>query len=153
MYGFNGRTVQPLEVAVPPGYRNSTSRSQTSSSIVGSSSGIGAVLSQLYDGKEHVVAYACRALHKAERNYSVTRKELLAIVNFTSHFCQYLLGLKFKLHTDHHSLTWLTHFKKPEGQLAHWLEKLAVYTLRFSIVLVVNILIQTLSPATLIMRL
>jgi len=33
MYGFNGRTVQPLEAAAPPGSRNSTSRSQTSSSI------------------------------------------------------------------------------------------------------------------------
>jgi len=33
MDGFNGRTVQPLGAAAPPGYRNSTSRSQTSSSI------------------------------------------------------------------------------------------------------------------------
>uniref|UniRef100_A0A1X7UKX1 Integrase catalytic domain-containing protein n=1 Tax=Amphimedon queenslandica TaxID=400682 RepID=A0A1X7UKX1_AMPQE len=62
-----------------------------------SNSGIGAVLSQLYDGKEHVVAYASKALHKAERNYSVTRKELLAIVNFPSHFRQYLLGLPSSL--------------------------------------------------------
>lgn len=33
MYDFNGRTVQPLEAAAPPGYHNSTSRSQTSSAI------------------------------------------------------------------------------------------------------------------------
>ena len=28
------------------------------------------------------------------------------------------------LRTDHGSLTWLWKFKNPEGQLAHWLEKL-----------------------------
>jgi len=33
MYDFNRRTVQPLEAAAPPGHRNSTSRSQTPSSI------------------------------------------------------------------------------------------------------------------------
>lgn len=90
-----------------------------------SNSGIGAVLSQLYDGKEHVVANASRALHKTERNY---RRNCWLLSSFTSHFHQYLLGRKFKLRTDHHSLTWLTNFKKPEGQLARWLEKLAEYT-------------------------
>ena len=64
-----------------------------------SDSGLGAVLSQIHDdGKEHVMAYASRSLSKAERNYSVTHRELLAVI---SHFRQYLLGVKFKLHTDH----------------------------------------------------
>ena len=52
-----------------------------------SNQGIGAVLSQ-----EHVVAYASRVLSKAERKYSVTRKELLAVVSFLHHFRPYLLG-------------------------------------------------------------
>ena len=43
-------------------------------------------------------------LSKAERNYSVIRCELLAVVTFVSHFCQYLLGTTFILHTDHNSL-------------------------------------------------
>ncbi|KAL9952832.1 hypothetical protein ACROYT_G040145 [Oculina patagonica] len=43
-------------------------------------SGLGAVLSKVQGGKERVIAFAARALTKAEKNYSTTRKELLAIV-------------------------------------------------------------------------
>uniref|UniRef100_A0A1X7VQ17 Reverse transcriptase RNase H-like domain-containing protein n=1 Tax=Amphimedon queenslandica TaxID=400682 RepID=A0A1X7VQ17_AMPQE len=98
--------------------------------IDASNEGIGAVLSQCKDGKEHVIAYASQSLTRAERNYSVTRRELLAVVTFTGHFRQYLLGHQFLLRTDHHSLTWLTNFKNPEGQLARWLEKLAEYSFK-----------------------
>jgi len=63
----------------------------------GSDTGIGAVLSQIYqDGSEHVIiAYASRTLNKAERNYCVTRKELLTVVTFMEHFRQYLVGRNF----------------------------------------------------------
>ena len=70
------------------------------------------------------MAYASRLLSKTERCYSVTRKELLAVVVFLNHFRQYLLGRKFILRTDHGSLVWLHNFKEPEGQLARWLERL-----------------------------
>jgi len=68
------------------------------------------------------VAYASRLLSKSERRYSVTRKELLAVV-FLNYFRQYLLGKKFTFCTDHGSLVWLCNFKENEGQLARWLEK------------------------------
>ena len=41
---------------------------------------MGAVLSQLQDDKERVYAYAASALSKPKRNYSTTRKELLALM-------------------------------------------------------------------------
>ena len=44
---------------------------------------IGAVLSQVQDGREVVIAYGSRRLTKSERNYCVTRQELLAIVWFS----------------------------------------------------------------------
>jgi hypothetical protein len=91
--------------------------------------GIGGVLSQIQDnGQEKVVAYASKALTKAEKQYSVTRRELLAVVTFTAHFRQYLLGNSFTIRTDHGSLAWLRNFKQPTGQLARWLEKLEEYS-------------------------
>ena len=89
--------------------------------------GIGAVLSQVQDGEERVLAYASRALSKPERNYCVTRRELLAIVHFTGYFRHYLYGTHFKVHTDHGSLRWLYNFKEPEGQVARWIERLNTF--------------------------
>ena len=98
-----------------------------------SDSGIGAVLSQTNEkGEEHVISYASRLLTKTERNYCVTRKELLAVVTFLHHFRQYLIGTNFVVRTDHGALTWIQNFKSPEGQLARWLEKLQDF--EFSIV-------------------
>ena len=96
-----------------------------------SDTGIGAVLSQVQDGKEHVIAYASRTLTKAERNYRVTRRELLAVVTFLQHFRPYLLGAPFTIRTDHGALAWVQKFKEPEGQIARWVQKLQEY--QFSI--------------------
>ena len=87
--------------------------------------GIGAVISQEEGGMERVIAYASRALTKAERKYATTKKELLAMVVYTKHFRHYLLGKEFVLRTDHNSLWWLHNFQALEGQLARWIEQLA----------------------------
>jgi len=80
--------------------------------------GIGAVLSQIdKQGQERAIVYGSRLLSKAERQYCVTRRELLTVVTFTKQFKSYLTG-RFLLCTDHGSLTWLRNFKEPEGQLA-----------------------------------
>ena len=41
---------------------------------------VGAVLSQVQDNAEKVIAYFSKALSKSEQDYCVTRKELLAVV-------------------------------------------------------------------------
>lgn len=92
-----------------------------------SNNGIGGILSQVQDGKERVVAYFSKALSKPERNYCVTRKELLAIIKSIEHFHKYLYGRHFHLRTDHAALRWLLNFRNPEGQLARWIERLQSY--------------------------
>ena len=90
--------------------------------------GIGAVLSQLQpDGTERVIAYGSRSLNEHEKNYCTTRLEMLALVTYVDHFRYYLLGRRFCVRTDHHSLTWLMSFKEPQGQVVRWLERLQEY--------------------------
>jgi len=89
--------------------------------------GIGAVLSQTYDGKERVISYGSKKLDKHQQRYSVTRRELLAVITFVHQFRHYLTGKKFLLRTDHGSLRWLFSFKDPQGQVARWLEFLSEY--------------------------
>ena len=96
-----------------------------------SDEGIGAVLSQISDaGLERVIAYASHSLTRQERQYCVTRRELLAVVKFIQHFRHYLLGRQFTLRTDHSSIIWIQNFKEPEGQLARWMEKHQEYNFK-----------------------
>ena len=81
---------------------------------------IGAVLSQVQEGTERVIAYSSRVLSKPERNYCVTRRELLAVIYYLKQFRQYLLGRHFKVRTDHAALQWLKRTPEPIGQQARW---------------------------------
>lgn len=83
---------------------------------------IGAVLSQMQDGEEKVVAYASKKLSHQEMNYCVTRRELLAVVHFLKYFRHYVLGRQFVVRTDHAALQWLRRTPEPIGQQARWLE-------------------------------
>lgn len=88
---------------------------------------MGAVLSQLQDDQEKVIAYFSKVFASNERNYCVTRKELLAIIKSLEHFHKYLYGQQFLIRTDHAALKWLMTFKNPEGQVARWIERLQNY--------------------------
>ena len=56
---------------------------------------IGAVLGQREDGKPHVVYYASKTLNEAQRNYTTTEKELLAVVYALDKFRAYLIGGRY----------------------------------------------------------
>ena len=90
--------------------------------------GVGAVLSQVQEGKEKVIYYFSHRLSKAESNYCVTRRELLAVIKALRKLHPYLYGRTFTLRTDHAALRWLLNFKCSEGQMARWLQELQQYS-------------------------
>ena len=73
--------------------------------------GLGAVLSQVQDGKERVIAYASRSLHPTERNdqnYSSFKLEFLALKwAMTEKFKDYLWGATVEVFTDNNPLVHL----------------------------------------------
>lgn len=73
--------------------------------------GLGAVLSQVQEGRERVIAYASRSLLPTERNdknYSSFKLELLALKwAVTEKFKDYLWGVKFTAFTDNNPLVHL----------------------------------------------
>ena len=90
---------------------------------------VGAVLSQVQDNLERVLGYFSKSLSKTERDYCVTRKELLAVVMALKHFHPYLYGRKVILRTDNSAVSWMRSLKAPSGQTARWLERVAEYNL------------------------
>ena len=66
--------------------------------------GLGAVLFQEVEGIERVLDFASRVLTPAERNYSITERECLAVVWAIGKFRPYIDGYEFKVVTDHSSL-------------------------------------------------
>jgi transposase InsO family protein len=83
--------------------------------------GLGGVLSQYQDDKKrHPVAFASRALNPAERNYSITDLETLAVVWGISHFRTYLYGQRVTVYTDHAAVKAVLQSPNTSGRHARW---------------------------------
>ena len=59
-------------------------------------------------------------MNQAERNYSTTEREALALVEVIKKFQPYSHNHKFTVVTDHSSLRWLMNAKDASGSLARW---------------------------------
>ena len=57
--------------------------------------GLGAVLSQVQDGRERILGYYSKSLTRSERLYCVTKRELLAVLHALKHFITHLYGVPF----------------------------------------------------------
>jgi hypothetical protein len=72
-------------------------------------------------GKEVVIAYGGRKLQDAERKYTVTERECLAVLCGLREFEPYLRGREVTIYTDHAALKWILTRKHPPGRLVRWL--------------------------------
>ena len=61
------------------------------------------ILGQTQHGKGVLIAYAGHGLNSAEKNYSVTEREALGVVEAAKFFQTYLYGKRFVVYTDHHA--------------------------------------------------
>ena len=92
--------------------------------------GVGAMLAQLDDAqKERPIAFASAELKPAQRNYSATHKEGLAVVWAVEHFKPYIHGMHTVVVTDHSALTWILSNKEPSQRMARWTMTLMEYDL------------------------
>ena len=96
-----------------------------------SNEGLGAVLSQVQDGRSRVIAYASRGLRGAERNmenYSSKKLELLALKwAITEKFRDYLHCAHFTVYTDNNPLTHIMTQKRLPALEQRWVNALAGY--------------------------
>ena len=83
---------------------------------------LGVVLAQLGEGGlDHPIAFASRKLSFAERNYTTTKREGLAMVYALQNFRHYLLGGHFKIFTEHSALQYLVNNLVLGGNIYRWL--------------------------------
>lgn len=81
---------------------------------------IGAVLDQRVNKIFHPMYYASKTMNDAQVNYTVTEKELLAIVFAMEKYRSYLMGAKVIIHTDHAVLRYLMTKKDSKARLMRW---------------------------------
>lgn len=68
---------------------------------------IGPVLGQKHDKLLHVIYYASRVLNNAQKSYTTTEKELIAVVYAIDKLRSYLVGSKVIIYTDHAAIRYL----------------------------------------------
>ena len=94
-----------------------------------SETALGAVLSQIFDGKERPIAFESRVLSKTEVKYATTKREALGIVQAMQWFRSYIYGSQCIVRTDHASLQWLFR-QNANGMTFRMIQKLQEYNYR-----------------------
>ena len=83
---------------------------------------LGAILWQFDDSnRESPVYYVSRQMSLAEKKYTTTKREALAVIYACKKFRHYLLGYRIVFHTDHDSLKYLVNKPDLSDQIARWI--------------------------------
>nr|GFA74767.1 reverse transcriptase domain-containing protein [Tanacetum cinerariifolium] len=81
---------------------------------------IGAVLGQRHEKHFRPIHYASKTLTDAESNYTMKKKEMLAVVYAFEKFRSYLIMNKCIVHTDHSALKYLFAKQDAKARLLRW---------------------------------
>ncbi|CAM8882859.1 unnamed protein product [Rhodiola kirilowii] len=81
---------------------------------------VGAILGQRIDKKLHVIYYAIKVLAGATVNYTITEKEMVAIIYDFEKFKQYLIGSKTIVYDAHVAIKYLLSKKDSKPRLIRW---------------------------------
>ena len=92
-----------------------------------STAGLGAILAQVWEGKERIICCASLSLNQAEKAYPATKLECLAIVWAVAKFRPYLMSMPFEVYTDHYALQWLKTMRTGSALLHCWSAALEEY--------------------------
>ena len=92
-----------------------------------STTGLGAILAQVREGRKGIICCASQSLNQAEKTYPATKLECLAIVWAVAKFRSYLMAMPFEVFTDHHALQWLTTMRTGSALLHRWSAALEEY--------------------------
>ncbi|GKE33478.1 reverse transcriptase domain-containing protein [Tanacetum coccineum] len=90
---------------------------------------IGAVLGQRNDKYFRPIHYASKTLSDAQINYTITEKELLAVVYAFKKFRSYLVLSKTIVYTDHSTLKYLFNKQDAKPRLLWWILLLQEFTI------------------------
>ena len=81
---------------------------------------MGAVLGRKIDKMFRSIYYASKTFNEAQKNYSTTEKEMLAMVFSCEKFRPYILGSLVIIYTDHAAIKYLMTKKEAKPRLIRW---------------------------------
>ena len=81
---------------------------------------MGAVLRQKDDKVFRAIYYSSKIFNEAQKNYSTTEKEMLAMVFACEKFRSYILGSHVIIHTNHAAIKYLMTKKEAKPRLIRW---------------------------------
>nr|GFA96133.1 reverse transcriptase domain-containing protein [Tanacetum cinerariifolium] len=91
---------------------------------------IGAVMGKRQEKHFRPIHYASKTMTEADSKYTITEKEMLAVVYAFKKFRSYLIMNKSIVYTDHFALKYLFAKKDSKARLLHWSEGQSLHVSR-----------------------